>query len=190
MPDELRPDEIQDLWRNQPPDPVRISAADVRRRAQQFEAKTRRAFRIGALVMIYAAACYASFLYFFPGTEQRIGSSLTLAAYLYCAYQFRKKGPVRKVLADQPAATCAAYQAELKRLRDFSLISTLMVPFIPGPAVFLMGFLVPEQGFLKAVGLTTAVILPPFVLAIPLLRRRRRTLQREIDALDALMKEM
>lgn len=190
MPDELRPDEMQDLWRNQAPEPVRMSADDVRCKAQQFEAKTRRAFRITAVMMICSAACYASFLYLFPGTVPRIGASLTLAAYLYCAYQFRKRGPVKRVLADPPAATCAAYQAELKRLRDFSLISTLMVPFIPGPAVFMMGFLIPEQGLLKAVGLTTAVILPPFVLAVPLLRQRRRTLQREIDSLDALMKEM
>ena len=190
MPDELRPDEMQDLWRNQPPDPVTISTADVRRRAQQFEAKTRRAFRITAVMMICSAACYASFLYLFPGTVPRIGASLTLAAYLYCAYQFRKRGPVKRVLADPPAVTCAAHQAELKRLRDFSLISTLMAPFIPGPAVFLMGFLVPELGLLKAAGLTAALIVPPFALALPLLRQRRRTLQRDIDALDALMKEM
>ena len=188
MPDELRPDEMQDLWRNQPPEPVRMSADSVRRKAQRFEAQTGRGFRNSAIFMICAAASYALFLYFFPGAVQRIGSSLTLAAYLYCAYQFRKRGPVRKVLADPPAATCAAYQAELKRLRDLSLISTLMVPFIPGPAVFMMGFLVPEQGLSKAVGLTAALIIAPFVLAMPLLRRKRRLLQREIDALDALMR--
>jgi hypothetical protein len=139
--------------------------------------------------MICSAACYGTFLYFFPGAVQRVGSSLTLAAYLYCTYQFRKGGPVRRVLADPPAATCAAYQAELKRLRDFPLISKLMAPFIPGPAVFMMGFLVPEQGLWKAVGLTAALILSPFMLAIPLYRRNRSTLQREIDALDALMRQ-
>jgi hypothetical protein len=188
MQDELRPDETQDLWRNQPREPARISADDVRRKARQFEAKTRRSFRIIALIMTCSAACYALLLYSFPGTVQRIGSSLTLAAYLYSVYQLRKRGPARKVSADPPSATCAAYQAELKRVRDFSFISTLMVPFIPGPAVFMMGFLVPEQGLLRAVGLTTAVILSPFVLVMPLLRRRRRTLQREIDALDTLMR--
>ena len=189
MPDELRPDEVQELWRNQPPEPVRMSADDVRRKAQQFEAKTRRAFRITAVTMICSAACYAAFLYLFPGAVPRIGASLTLAAYLYCAYQFRKRGPVKRVLADPPAVTCAAHQAELKRMRDFSLISTLMVPFIPGPAVFMAGLLVPELGLLKAVGLTAVLIAPPFVLAVPLLRRKRRMLQREIDALEALMRQ-
>lgn len=189
MPDELRPDVMQDLWRNQPGDAVGISAGDVRRKARQFEAKTLRGALIGAVLMASAAAGYAAFLYFFPGIPQRIGSSLTLAAYLYCAYQFRQKGPVRRVLADPPAATCAAYQAELKRMRDFPLISTLMVPFIPGPAVFVISFLVPELGLLKAAGLTTALIVSPFGLAIPLLRRKRQALQREIDSLDALMRQ-
>lgn len=188
MPDDLHPDEMQDLWRNQQLEPARMSADIVRRKAQQFEAQTRRGFHISAIIMICSAACYALFLYIFPGTVQRIGSTLTLAAYLYCAYQFRKRGPVRAVLADRPAVTCAAYQAELKRLRDFSLISTLMVPFIPGPAVFMTGFLVPEQGLLKAVGLTTALILSPFMLAVPLLRRKRQMLEREIDSVDALMR--
>ena len=85
-------------------------------------------------------------------------------------------------------STCAAYQSELKRLRDFSLISILMVPFIPGPAVFVIGFLVPELGLLKAVGLTTVLIASPFLLAIPLLRRKRQMLEREIDSLEALMR--
>lgn len=65
MPDELRPDEIQDLWRNQPREAARMSADDVRRKARQFEAATRRGFLIAAVMMAGAAAVYASFLYFF-----------------------------------------------------------------------------------------------------------------------------
>ena len=189
MPDELRPDEMQDLWRSQPREVAGISADDVRHRARRFEAKARCGILIMAVLMASAAAGWVSFLYFFPGIVHRVGSSLTLAAYLYCAYQFRKRGPVRTVLADPPAATCAAYRAEVKRLRDFDWIRTMMVPFMPGPAVFLMGFLVPELGLLKAFGLTAVLIVSPFALVIPLDRRRQRTLQREIDELDALMRQ-
>ena len=67
MPDELRPDEMQDLWRNQPRDPVRMSADDVRRKARQFEAQTRRGFRITAGIMICSAACTHRFSTFSPG---------------------------------------------------------------------------------------------------------------------------
>jgi len=188
MPDELRPEDIPDLWREEPREPVRMSIDAVRRNARQFEAKTRRRFRNAGIIMICSAACYVWFLYFFPGILQRIGSSLTLAAYLYCAYQFRKKSAVKRILAEAPAATCAAYKAELERLRDFSSNSNLMAPFIPGPALFMIGFLIPEMGVLKAVGLTAAIIASPFVLAIPLRRRQRHMLEREIRSLDALMK--
>ena len=188
MPDELRPDEVQDLWLNQSREPVPMSADAVRRKAQQFESKTRRGFRISAILMFCSAVGYLGLLYFFPGTLQRVGSSLTLTAYLYCAYQFRKRGPVGEVLAGPPAATCAAFQTELKRLRDFPFVSTLLVPFIPGPAVFMMSFLVPELGTLRALGTTTVLIASPFMMAIPLLRRRRHMLESEIDSLDALMR--
>ena len=188
MPDELRPDDIPNLWREEPRGPVSVSIDAVRRKAQQFEAQTRRGFRYVGLIMISLATCYALVFYYFPGILQRIGSSLTLTAYLYSAYQFRRKGPVKRVLAEAPAATCSAYKAELQRLRDFPLISNLMVPFIPGPAVFVMGFLIPEIGVSKAVVLTTALIASPLVLAIPLVRRRRHMLESEIRSLDALMK--
>ena len=189
MPDEFGPHEMQELWRNQPREDAAIFADDVRRRARRFEAKTRSGILIVAVAMASAAAVYAWFLYLFPSTLHRIGASLTLAAYLYCASQFRKRGPLRSLPADPPAATCAGFQAELKRLRDFDWIAMMMAPFIPGPAVFMMGFLVPELGLWRALGVTTALIVSPFALAIPLVRRRRRTLQRDIEELDALMRQ-
>jgi uncharacterized membrane protein YfcA len=185
MPDELRPDDMQDLWREEPREPLRMSAEAVRRKARQLEAETSRGLRIGGMSMICSAAGYASFLYFFPGILQRFGASLTLAAYLYCAHQFRRKASMKRLLADAPAATCAAYRAELQSLRDFSRVSTLMVPFIPGPALFVMGFLVPAAGPWKAAGLTAALIGSPFLPALPLVRRKRHLLQREIDSMHA-----
>jgi hypothetical protein len=188
MSDELRPDDIPNLWREEPREPVRMSIDAVRRRAHRFETRIRRAYRIMGILMVCSAVGYAFLLYLFPGIPQRIGCTLTLAAYLYCAYQFRKRGPIRGVLADVPAATCSAYKAELERLRDFPFISNLMMPFIPGPAVFLMGSLIPEIGVWKAVGLTTALIASPSLLVIPLVRRRRHVLESEIRSLDALMR--
>src|SRR5438477_3563322 len=144
MSDELRPDDIPNLWREEPRAPAGMSTDALRRKAHQFETQTRRGVRTMGIIMICCAAGYALLCYILPGIPQRIGCGLTLAGYLYCASQFRKKGAIKRVLAEAPAATCAAYKAELERLRDFSFISNLMLPFIPGPAVFLMGFLVPE----------------------------------------------
>ena len=191
MADELRPDETQDLWRNQPVDTARMSADDLLRKAQRFEAKIRRGFLGLVVLTISAAAGWAWLLYFFPSPVHRVGASLTLAAYLYCAWQLHKRGLAGKAPADSASATCAAYRQELVRHREFtsSLWWKFMLPFVPGPAMFVMAFLVPEQGVVKAMVLTTALILPPFVLKIPLFRRGAQKLQSEIDVLDALMKQ-
>jgi hypothetical protein len=137
--------------------------------------------------MIGSFLCYGWFLSLFPRVWQQVGSTLTLAAYLYCLRQFGRRGAVNRVLAGTPATTCAAYKAELERLRDFSLVRRLMLAFIPGPAIFLLSLAIPELGLPKAVGLTAVVIASPFLLAIPLVRRRRQALDREIRSLEALM---
>ena len=187
MPDELRPDDLRDLWREEPREAARMPLEAVRQRARQFEAGTRRGFRIAGLMMVGAAAGYAWFLYLFPGMLARLGSTLTLAGYLYCAFQFRKRGAVGSILSEAPAATCQAYQQELERLRDFSFVSRLMLPFLPGPALLLIALLAPEAGFPKAAVVTAAIVAPPFAVAVPLIQRKRVTLEREIRSLDALM---
>jgi len=191
MADELGPDDMEDLWRNQPFEPHSSSAADMRGKAQKLEANMRRGFRGMAVLMIFGEAGYASFLYFFPSLIHRIGASLTLAGYLFGAYQIYKRVRLGKAPPSVVSATGARYRAELGRQRDFCLSAwrTFLLPFVPGPAVFIMGFLVPDQGVAKAVGLTTALILSPFVFAVPLMRRKARMLQQEIDELDTLMRQ-
>jgi hypothetical protein len=189
MPNEAGPNEMQNLWCSQPVKPSAMSAEDLRRKAQSLEAKQRRVTSVLAVLMLSAAAGYASFLYFFPGTIQRIGASLTLAGYVYCGYQLRKRDAA--TAGSGPSmATTATYRAQLERQRDFlqTCWRRLLLPIVPGPAVFLMGFLVPEQGFAKAILLTAAILLSPFVMLIPLVRMKVPGLQRQIDELDALMR--
>jgi hypothetical protein len=97
VPEELHPEDMRDLWQNQPREPVRIPPAQLRRKAQQFESKTRHGFRDLIAMMILAAVGYVSFLYFFSGTIPRIGVGLALAGYLYSFYRLYKRGPVGKV---------------------------------------------------------------------------------------------
>jgi hypothetical protein len=194
MADELGPDKVRDLWCNQPVEPVRISADDMRRKAQLKDTKFRRGLCGMAVLMFFAAAGWTSFLYFFPSPVHRIGITLTLIAYLYCAYRgfhLYRSSPFRKVPVALASATSAAYRAILEHQRDLlctTFWGTFMAPFIPGPAVFMMGFIIPEHGIVIAISLATAIILPPNVLAIMLCRQKARTLQREIDELDALMR--
>jgi len=178
---------VRELWGNQPVEPVQASADDLRRKAQRFEAKTRREFRMAVALLIVLAAGYGSFLFFFPGTVQRIGSGLALSGFLSGAYQLYRRGPARKVPPGPASATCAAYRAELERQRDFRLGAwSRLVAFVPGPVVFLTGFLAAEQGLAERLGLAMLLAAAPFAVGIPLNLWSARKLQREIDALDAL----
>ena len=149
-----------------------ISDGRTRRKTLRVQATMRRGFRIAALLMIFLATGYASFLYFFPGMVQRIGATLTLAGYLYCAVQLRKRFQLGQIPERPAAVTCAAYRMELTRKLEFGRTAwrTFLLPFVPGPAIFIMGFLIPEQGLAKAVALTAALIASPFVAWIPVSR--------------------
>jgi hypothetical protein len=188
MADELRPDEIRNAWANQPIEPAGLSVEDARRKAQQFERKIQWWLRAIILLMASTASGYASFLYFFPGTVHRIGASLTLIGYLYGFYDLYKRGPARKVPDGTPSATCAAYRDELQKQRDFCRRAWLRIlAFVPGPVVFVMGFLVPEFGPIKAALVAVLMAAAPFAAGIPLNRQAARKFQRDIDALDTLV---
>lgn len=191
MADELGPDDLEDLWRDQPVEPHTSSAADMRTKVHQLEANTRRGFHGMAVLMTFGAAGYGMFLYFFPSLIHRIGAGLTLAGYLFCAYQIYKRFLLGKEPSRVVSATASRYRAELGQQRDFCLNAwrTYLLPFVPGPAVFIMSFLIPDVGVVKALGLTTVLISSPFVFAVPLMRRKARMLQQEIDALDTLMRQ-
>jgi hypothetical protein len=188
MADELRPDELQSAWNDQRVDSAQMSSEELRRRAERLERRVRTRLRFAVAMMISLAAGYASFLYFFPGMLHRTGASLTLIGYVYAAYDLYRRGPARKVPAEPAMATCAVYRAELERQRDFCLGAWLrLLAFVPGPVVFIMGFVIPEQSPATAALLAALMITAPFAVGIPVNRLAARKFQREIDSLNALM---
>jgi hypothetical protein len=188
MADELHPEELRDAWANQPVELARLSAEDARRKARQLEARIRWGLRAIVLLLASLACGYASFLYFFPGTVHRVGASLTLIGFLYGAYDLYKRGPARRVPAGPASATCTAYRSELQRQRDFCRRAWIrLLAFVPGPVVFIMGFIIPEYGPAKAALVAILLIGAPFAAGIPLNRLGAHKYQRDIDALDALM---
>jgi hypothetical protein len=189
MANEESPNNIHELWRKQPLEAAEISVGELRHRANLLEMKMRRGLRGMVALMLVSAAGYATLLYFFPDRVQRIGASLTLAGYVYSFYEIYKRRSVGKAPSALASTTALVYRAELMRQRDFfrDAWRTLLLPFVPGPAVFMLGSLVPGQGPVRAVGLTIVLVLSPFAFVVPLLNKRAHALQREIDGLDCLM---
>ena len=186
MANDGRPDEMHDTWRSQPVSPTPMSREELRRKSQQCERGMRRAVWIGVALSGCSAALCAWFFYLLPHTAARIGFSLTFGGEVLFTWQFLK---LRRPVVEQARPTATAYRAHLVRQRDLALNAwwKFLLPFIPGPALVLLGFLVPEWGFVPSLLATSVYLASPIALTVPLARRKVRRLDREIAALDAQM---
>ncbi len=187
MANEIKPDEMQDVWRRQPADPVRMPADELRRRSVLCERNKRRAIWAGASLSIFCAALCAWFFYRLPYTVPRIGFVLMFIGEVVFLYQWLG---LRRGAAEQAGPTAAAYRAKLVRQRELvlSMWKKFLLPFVPGTAVILLGFLIPQLGVVPSVALSSAYLASPFAVVIPLTRRRARRIEREIAELDAEMR--
>ena len=186
MANELRPDEAQDDWRRQPADLVRVSPEEVRRRSMLCEDNKRRAFWGGASLSIFCAVLCAWVIYRLPYTVTRIGFVLTFIGEVVFLYQWLG---LRRGVEEQAGPTAAAYRAQLVRQRKLILsMWKFFLPSVPGPAVILLGFLIPHLGVVPSVALASPFLASPFAVVIPLARRRARRIDREIAELDAQMR--
>jgi hypothetical protein len=188
MANDLTPGDLGNLWRQQPVEPERMSKEELQRRMERLETKRRRARRFGMVIMLCCAMGYASFLYFFPGTLQRLGSSLTLVGYAYAMRNFRPGERSSRAMLDPLQPTLAGYRDALVKQRDFvrDAWKNFTLPFIPGPVLFITGFALPELGATRAIMLAVALMVAPLATGIPVCRMRASHIQREIDSLDAL----
>ncbi len=184
MANEPGPDEMHDLWRSQKLEQRRMSVDELRHQHLLCVAKMRHAFWIALALSLSSAALCLWFLYLLPFTLPRIGFVLTFAGELWFVYQFLR---LRRAGDGQAVETGAAYRAHLVSQRDLALTMwwKFLLPFVPGPALVLLGFFVPEWGVARAVAGISAYLALPFVIAVPLARRKARRLEREITELDS-----
>ncbi len=187
MANRLEPDEPQDVWRNQPADPARVSAAEMRRMSLLCEGTGRRTLWVGASLSITSAALCAWLFYRFSHAAPRIGFVLTFIGELIFLYQWLG---LRRGAGEQAGPTAVAYREQLVRQREFvlSMWKKFLLPFVPGPAVILLGFLIPQLGVFPSVALTSAYLVSPFAVVVPLARRRARQIEQEIADLETQMR--
>lgn len=125
-----------------------------------------------------------------PGQDvmERTGDSLTLAAFIYVAYEYRRH--VRHELRPEllGRTTCVDfYRTQLTRERNLAQQSRrYLLPFVPGVTLSLLGGVVGEgippaqRVAMAAAGITL------FLGAAWVNAHSARRLQRKIDALDSL----
>jgi len=186
MPNEPLPDDIRDVWQNQPVDNTPMPLEEIRSKARQFEKRIgRRNVReyVGAALGI---AAFTFYIFKFPSPMIRAGSALIIAGMICIAIQIYKRASPGTLPADAPLTESIAFhRGELIRQRDLlrSVVWWYIGPIIPGLIVFFLG-LAPLRG---ASSLISAVpLLCIFGLVVWANQRAAERLDRQIAELDSL----
>jgi len=120
MPSEFPVNNPRSIWQNQPTEPFKMSADEMRRKAQQLQRKARLValtwITTGILLCVGFARTFARAQDVVP----RIGWGLLSLWGIYGAYQAYKWIWPRKLAPDATVSTSLAfYRSELERQRDY-----------------------------------------------------------------------
>ena len=195
MANELRPDDLGEVWRTQNVEHTQMTINEIREKTREFQRKIY--FR--NLREYVAIAIVAAFFGYSMGKYpplMRAGAGLIIAGVLYVAYQLHRRGSSKIAAADLATASCLDFhRTELERQRDLlrGIWSWYLGPMIPGLALMVVAAGMANPDHLPHVwgyvGLYSTVVALAFFLVARLNRRAARRLQRRIDELDAMQSE-
>lgn len=174
---------VQQLWHEQPREEHAMSINEIRERAQRFERRVRRNNILTALLIVVIVAVELRQISVEPELLERVGDSLTIAAFVYLAYWYRRHALGQTAPAG-PAMTQSVdfYREQLARQRDLSDHPWgYLLPFVPGIGLSLFGRALDRSPAQNAAIAVFAVAL--FIGTAWWHKRSARRLQREIDEL-------
>ena len=196
MPDEFPMKEPKHIWQNQPTEPFKMSADEIRRKARRLQTKARIEALSWIVIGLFLSVIFARTFAKAGDLVSRLGWGLLSAWGIYGAFQAWRWIWPGKLAPDSTVATSREfYRRELERRRDYGRNvwnrSGLTFCFLGLGMVVLPGLLKSIEAprlLLNAVPLF--VLLSIWIASFIVLRKRnQRKLQREIDELDALERE-
>ena len=173
------------IWQQQEREEGTMPLEDIRARAERLDAKTQRWRALTAALFVLVLIVEGFQVWMEEALLERAGDSLTIAAFVYVAYRFRRQRMAAPPVALGKTNSAEFYRAELARQRDLSKDSWgSLLPFVPGVALALFGRGLGERP------LSQTVVIIVFGLALFLGAAwwnsyTARRFQHEIDALDA-----
>jgi hypothetical protein len=187
MRSDYLPEDLKKIWKELASNPVQVSADDLRRESRKLRTGLRLRNWVVVGVSCIVIAVYSLF-FFRSGTAlERIGSLLSIVGTANVIVQFSRR-PARTMPDSSAIESISFYRAELERQRDFHRgkgIVSWLLPFLPGPIVFNIGFALDRPIFAPIVGMQMAVFLMASAIVVPLNLRLARKYQRRIDVLNA-----
>ena len=120
MPSDFPMKDPQEIWQNQPTEPLKMSASDLRRKALERQSKAR--FEALSTIIIGIILCVI-FVWSFARAHTmlaRMGWGLLSLCQVYVAYHAYKWIWLRNLPKEAPISTCLEfYRRELERRRDY-----------------------------------------------------------------------
>jgi len=196
MPSEFPMNDPRNIWQNQPTEPFKMSADQLRHKAQQRQRKARFEALFSIIVGLTLCVFFARTLVTADELLLRTGLGLLSLWCLYSAYQaYKWIWPGRLEPDATLSTTLQSYRLELEKRRDYTrhLWRKAGLTFC-----FLGLALIIVPGLIKALGdprLALNVLPVCVLLAIwlaiffPMRKRRQQKLQHEIDELDTFERE-
>ena len=186
MPNETLPDDIRNVWQNQPVENISMPLEEIRQKARQFE-KTINRRNLGEYIGgAIGAAVYIFYIVKFDNLAIRAGSFLIIAGLLCSLVQIYKGASPRKLAAHLAlTASLEFHRKELMRQRDLlrSVWKWYIGPIVPGLVVFSAGAM-PRRGL--GLVLYVSVLVAVFGFIIWANHRAAERLDRQIAELDNL----
>ncbi len=177
------PHDVQRAWQQQPREEHQMSPDDVRVKADRLERRVRGWKISGGLLLAVVIAVEAWQIWMPNPPLERTGDLLTIAAFVYMAYWFRRYAPLESAPGMLGrTASVALYRVRLERQRDLASHPwRYLAVFVPGVALSLFGRAGERTGAQNAVIAILGVLL--FVGVAWVLGRTGRQMQRELDDL-------
>ena len=188
MANDSLPDDLRNLWRNQPLENATMVLDEIRAQAARFERRiSRRNLReyLGGLIGV---AVYAFYIWRFPNIFMRIGSAMIIAGVLFVMWRIHRHGRAARLPQDFGLnASLDFHRRHLVRQRDLlrSVFSWYLLPMIPGLLVFLKGSL-GARGFQLRQVPFLGLIVGFFIWIWWINQRAAERLDRQIAELDRL----
>jgi hypothetical protein len=187
MRSDYLPDDLKRLWKELALSSVKVSPDDLRRESSKLRIRLnlRNWFVVSVCCIIIAA--YGFFFFRSKTALERIGSALSVVGAANVIVQFLKR-PGRRMPDSEAIESIRLYRAELERHRDFHRgkgISSWLLPGLPGPIIFNVGFALDRPIFAPIVTLQMVAFLMVAVVVVILNLRMAQKYQRRIHALDA-----
>ena len=202
MPSELPINDPRNVWQNQPTEDFKMSAAELRLKAQKFEKRVSRRNLREYVASAIVIAIFGSYIWLYPSALARTGSVLIIAGTLFMVWALHKRGAARTMPAGlEFRSSVEFHRKELLRQRDLlrGIWWWYLLPFVPGLFVCCLAGLEralkepdasAHQGAIVVSFGVQMVVFALFFVGIWWLNHRgANKIQRQIDALDALEKE-